>query len=89
LIELARQPDPIGWNAERRERFIQRVLEKAEEDRERRRARRALAGAFTAGAFAVLLVGFVLRLLGGAGVPFACPSPELAGKAAHRRLATE
>jgi hypothetical protein len=85
LIELARRPVQPEWSAERRERFWQEVLERAERDRQRRRVRRA----FAAGAGTVLLVGLLLRLIGAVASPLVCPSPELAGKTPVGQLAAE
>ena len=64
LIEVARQRDWSEWSAERKERIFQGVLEGVAQQRERRRMVRAKARAFAAGAFTVLVVGLLLRLIG-------------------------
>ena len=86
LIELAKKPDELPeWTPERREQFLQRVLARAEADRERRRVRRA----FAAGAFAVLVGGLLIRLIS-IGAPVLIRSaPELAAKMVWRHMAAE
>jgi hypothetical protein len=64
LIEIARQRDWSEWTAGRKERVFQGVLAGLAQERERRRMLRAKTRAFAAGAFTVLLVGVVLRLIG-------------------------
>ena len=84
LIELGKSPDSSEWSAERRERIFQQVLARVERGRERRR----LVKAYAAGASTVLLVGLLLRLIGVGGAAQE-RQPELAGKMAMQRLATE
>ena len=84
LIELGKSPAGAEWSAERRERIFQQVLARVERGRERRR----LVKAYAAGASTVLLVGLLLRLIGVGGTAQE-RQPELAGKIAMQRLATE
>ena len=60
LIEIARQRDWSEWTTDRKERIFQGVLAGVAQQRERRRVVRA----FAAGAFTVLLVGLLLKLIG-------------------------
>jgi hypothetical protein len=85
LIEVARRPDGSEWNGARRERILREVLARVDKDRERRR----LVQAYAAGASTVVVVGLLLRLLGGGFNPPARSSPELAGRAASHRLAAD
>jgi hypothetical protein len=86
LIELARKPnDDIEWSAERRELFYQRVVEKAEKERQQRRVRRA----FVAGASTMLVIGALLKLIVAVATPATRSSPELAGGTPAQQLATE
>ena len=59
LIDLARTPDASDWDAERRDRILQRVLVRIEKDRQRRQVMRA----FAAGASTVLIIGLLAKLI--------------------------
>jgi len=61
LIEAAKTIEGPGWDAARREQFLQRCLARADKERERRRT----MGAFATGASIVLLAGLLLHLASG------------------------
>ena len=81
LIEIAKQPVPMEWSAERREIVIQKMLLRMEQNRARRRARRAV----TVGLAAALLVGLSLGLAG-VGGDWLRPPFRMASKAVSQRL---
>ena len=59
LIDLARKPDASDWNADRRERILEKVLARVEKDRQRRQVMRA----FAAVASTVLVIGLLAKLI--------------------------
>ena len=59
LIDLARKPDELDWNAERRDRILEKVLARVEKDRQRRHVMRA----FVAVASTVLVIGLLAKLI--------------------------
>jgi hypothetical protein len=59
LIDLARKPDESEWNAERRDRILEKVLARVEKDRQRRQVMRA----FVAVASTVLVIGLLAKLI--------------------------
>ena len=83
LIELAKSEQEETFSPERKQRLRDNLLRRLEQDRiqrlERQRMRRRIAGGFVAGASTMLLVGLLLRLVGGGGLPWiGSPSAELA-----------
>jgi hypothetical protein len=93
LIELARNAHRTELTPERKQRIRQALVERFErapiERLERARSRRRFAGAFVAGASTMLLVGLLLRLVGG-GLPWVGQdSAELARKQAAPQIVAE
>ena len=84
MIELAKQAPAPYVSEEQRARIIQQVLARVQENRERRRVRRA----FVAGAAAILLLGLALKLVS-VGVPWLRAPTEMADKAVPARSAAE
>lgn len=85
LIALARKAHRTELTGERRERIRDRVLDKLERTRDRRRTARA----FAAGASTMLLAVLLLRLVSGALPWLGRPSTELARKPAVKHAVAE
>jgi hypothetical protein len=84
LIALAKlAPEPCV-SQQRRERIIQQILARVQQNREQRRVRRA----FVAGAAAILLLGLALKLAS-VGMPWLRSPDEMADKAVPRRPSTQ
>jgi hypothetical protein len=94
LIDLAKCAHVTPLSPQRRQRVIDGLLERLQQDRieraERERMRPRLAGAFVAGATTMLLAGLLLRLVSGGGSPwFGASSPELARQQAAQHSAAQ
>jgi hypothetical protein len=83
LIDLAKCAEVTPLSPQRRQRVIDGLMKRLEQDRIERAARQRMrprvAGAFLAGATTMLVAGLLLKLVSGGGSPwFGASSPELA-----------
>ena len=95
LIDLAKCAEVTPLAPRRRQRIVDGLLKRLEQDRieqaARQRMRPRVAGAFVAGATTTLLAGLLLKLISGGGSPWigASSSPELARPRAAQHSVTE
>jgi len=94
LIDLAKCAQATPLSPQRRQRVIDGLLKRLEQDRIERAARQRMrprvAGAFVAGATTTLLAGLLLKLITGGGLPWVGPSSaELATQQGPRHSVAE